>query len=290
MAFSVSGARLNKQAAAKRACPACAFPKGLKQTAAAVAASTLVAGSASALSFDEIQGLTYLQVKGTGRANQCPTLDSSSQDASALKPGTYQIERFCMEPTKITVKEEATYKGQESGFVDTKLVTRLTYTLDQMSGTLKVGQGGSIELKEEDGLDYQATTVQMPGGERVPFLFTIKELAAKGTVNGFGGEFTVPSYRGATFLDPKGRGGATGYDNAVALPARSDSEELAKENTKSTLALKGAGVWSVARVNPESGEIAGVFETIQPSDTDLGSKEPKEVKISGIWYGQLETK
>ena len=48
----------------------------------------------------------------------------------------------------------------------------------------------------------------------------------------------------------------------------------------------GAGVWSVARVSPETGEIAGVFETIQPSDTDLGSKEPKEVKISGIWYGQ----
>jgi Manganese-stabilising protein / photosystem II polypeptide len=110
----------------------------------------------------------------------------------------------------------------------------------QISGTLNVGQGGSIELKEEDGLDYQATTVQLPGGERVPFLFTIKELQAKGTVNGFGGEFTVPSYRGATFLDPKGRGGATGYDNAVALPARSDSEELAKENIKSTAALKGA--------------------------------------------------
>ena len=50
----------------------------------------------------------------------------------------------------------------------------------------------------------------------------------------------MPSYRGATFLDPKGRGGATGYDNAVALPARADSEELAKENTKSTVALKGA--------------------------------------------------
>lgn len=109
-----------------------------------------------------------------------------------------------------------------------------------MSGTLKVGSGGSIELKEEDGLDYQATTVQLPGGERVPFLFTIKELSAKGSVNGFGGEFTVPSYRGATFLDPKGRGGATGYDNAVALPARADAEELAKENTKSTVALKGA--------------------------------------------------
>jgi photosystem II oxygen-evolving enhancer protein 1 len=111
----------------------------------------------------------------------------------------------------------------------------------QISGKVTVGPGGSITLKEEDGLDYMATTVQLPGGERVPFLFTIKELEAKGTVNGFGGEFTVPSYRGATFLDPKGRGGATGYDNAVALPARSDAEELAKENVKSTIALKGTG-------------------------------------------------
>ena len=105
---------------------------------------------------------------------------------------------------------------------------------------MTVGSGGSITLKEEDGLDYQATTVQLPGGERVPFLFTIKELDAKGTTAGFGGEFTVPSYRGATFLDPKGRGGATGYDNAVALPARSDSDEFVKENVKSTAALKGA--------------------------------------------------
>jgi photosystem II oxygen-evolving enhancer protein 1 len=110
----------------------------------------------------------------------------------------------------------------------------------QMSGSLTVGPGGAVTLKEEDGLDYQATTVQLPGGERVPFLFTIKELDAKGTVNGFGGEFTVPSYRGATFLDPKGRGGATGYDSAGALPARADAEEFAKENVKSTVALKGA--------------------------------------------------
>ena len=41
-------------------------------------------------------------------------------------------------------------------------------------------------------------------------------------------------------------------------------------------------------MNNESGEIAGVFETIQPSDTDLGAKEPKEVKISGIWYAQID--
>jgi photosystem II oxygen-evolving enhancer protein 1 len=45
----------------------------------------------------------------------------------------------------------------------------------------------------------------------------------QGNADGFGGEFVVPSYRGATFLDPKGRGAASGYDNAVALPAASDA-------------------------------------------------------------------
>lgn len=37
----------------------------------------------------------------------------------------------------------------------------------------------------------------------MPFLFTIKELEAKGTLDGFGGDFMVPSYRGSSFLDPK---------------------------------------------------------------------------------------
>lgn len=85
----------------------------------------------------------------------------------------------------------------------------------------------------------------------------------------------------------QGRGGSTGYDNAVALPARSDSDELAKENTKSTVALRGQAVFSVAKIDTETNEIAGVFESIQPSDTDLGSKAPKDIKITGLWYGQL---
>ena len=46
----------------------------------------------------------------------------------------------------------------------------------------------------------------------------------------------------------QGRGGSTGYDNAVALPARADSEELAKENSKSVVALKGEAVFSIAKV------------------------------------------
>jgi photosystem II oxygen-evolving enhancer protein 1 len=166
-------------------------------------------------------------------------------------------------------------------------MTRLTYTLDEMTGDFKIDGSGNVELKEEDGIDYAAVTVQLPGGERVPFLFTMKELVAKGTADGFGGEFVVPSYRGGTFLDPKGRGAATGYDNAVALPGASDADQFAKENAKSVAPGKGQVVFSIAKVDKETGEVAGIFESIQPSDTDLGAKAPKDIKIQGLWYAQL---
>merc|ERR1711924_351571 len=113
----------------------------------------------------------------------------------------------------------------------------------------------------EDGIDYAPTTVQLPGGERVAFLFSVKQLNTSGSLDNFGGEFNVPSYRGSSFLDPKGRGGSTGYDTAVALPARGDDDELAKENTKNTAALKGSIVLKTAKVVPATGEIAGVFQS-----------------------------
>lgn len=92
-------------------------------------------------------------------------------------------------------------------------------------------EGNPLTFKEEDGIDYAATTVQMPGGERVPFLFTVKDLVAKGNGGeikpGFemGGPFTVPSYRTGLFLDPKGRGTTTGYDFAGALPGLQNGVE-----------------------------------------------------------------
>ncbi|GAX73492.1 hypothetical protein CEUSTIGMA_g944.t1 [Chlamydomonas eustigma] len=257
------------------------------QAAAALVASTLIAGSANALTYDELQGLTYLQVKGTGVANTCSIIEGGTSDLKELKAGNYKLEKFCMEPTSFTVKEESSFKGGESEFVKTKLMTRLTYTLDAITADFKVGGNGSVEFKEEDGIDYAPVTVQLPGGERVAFLFTIKQLNATGTLDSFSGDFTVPSYRGSSFLDPKGRGGSTGYDNAVGLQARADAEEFLKENIKRTAALKGSAVFSVAKVDPSTGEVAGVFESIQPSDTDLGAKPPKDVKITGLWYGQL---
>ncbi|KAB2617966.1 oxygen-evolving enhancer protein 1 [Pyrus ussuriensis x Pyrus communis] len=258
-------------------------------TSALVVSGAGAEGSPKRLTFDEIQSKTYLEVKGTGTANQCPTIDGGSE-AFAFKPGKYTAKKFCLEPTSFTVKAESVSKNAPPDFQNTKLMTRLTYTLDEIEGPFEVAPDGTVKFEEKDGIDYAAVTVQLPGGERVPFLFTIKQLVASGKPENFTGEFLVPSYRGSSFLDPKGRGGSTGYDNAVALPAggRGDEEELAKENTKNTAASSGKITLSVTKSKPETGELIGVFESIQPSDTDLGAKTPKDVKIQGVWYAQLD--
>ncbi|KAK3015356.1 hypothetical protein RJ639_005628 [Escallonia herrerae] len=262
----------------------------------ALATSALVVAGASAegppkrLTFDEIQSKTYMEVKGTGTANQCPTIDGGV-DSFAFKPGKYNAKKFCLEPTSFTVKAEGVSKNAPPEFQNTKLMTRLTYTLDEIEGPFEVSPDGTLKFEEKDGIDYAAVTVQLPGGERVPFLFTIKQLVASGKPDALSGEFLVPSYRGSSFLDPKGRGGSTGYDNAVALPAggRGDEEELVKENVKNTAASTGKITLSVTQTKPETGEVIGVFESIQPSDTDLGAKTPKDVKIQGVWYAQLDS-
>jgi Manganese-stabilising protein / photosystem II polypeptide len=107
---------------------------------------------ASAISFDELQGLTYLQVKGSGIANTCPVIDGGSSNLKDIKPGNYKIQKLCLEPTSFTVKEESQFKGGDSDFVPTKLMTRLTYTLDEVGYlqmtfqhveiTMQAGQGG----------------------------------------------------------------------------------------------------------------------------------------------------
>jgi photosystem II oxygen-evolving enhancer protein 1 len=38
-----------------------------------------------------------------------------------------------------------------------------------------------------------------------------------------------------------------------------------------------------------TGEVVGVFESIQPSYIDLGAKFLKDVKIQGVWYAQLQS-
>jgi len=241
--------------------------------------------------------LTYEEIRGTGLANKCPQLIEISRGSVPIDPvKSYSIKQLCLEPTNFFVKEEPANKRQKAEFVSGKLLTRYTSTIDQVQGNLKINSDNSLTFEEADGLDFQAITVQLPGGERVPFLFTIKNLVAQtqpnlnsiNTSTDFKGTFKVPSYRGAAFLDPKGRGVVTGYDNAVALPAQADKEELTRTNVKRAEVLTGNISLEVARVDGSSGEIAGTFESTQPSDTDLGAGEPKEVKIRGLFYARVE--
>ncbi|MEO1350963.1 MAG: photosystem II manganese-stabilizing polypeptide, partial [Cyanobacteria bacterium J06635_15] len=192
--------------------------------------------------------------------------------------------------------EEPVNKRQTADFVPGKSLTRYTSSLDQVSGNLAVGSDGVLTFYEKDGMDFQAITVLLPGGEQIPFLFTIKGLVAQSQTGAKGittstdlkGEYRVPSYRTSNFLDPKGRGLATGYDNAVALPARADSEELRRENVKGFDVGQGEISLQISKVDSYTGEIAGTFIADQPSDTDMGTAAPVDVRVQGIFYGRVE--
>lgn len=241
--------------------------------------------------------LTYEQIRGTGLAVKCPVLAETSRGSIPIDGSqSYTIKELCIEPTQFFVKEEPVNKRQQAEYVAGKLLTRRTYSLDQIIGDLKINPDNSLTFVEKDGFDFQAITVKLPGGESVPFLFTVKGLVAQtqpgltsiNTSTDFEGSFRVPSYRGAAFLDPKGRGVTSGYDNAVALPAQSDDKELTRANVKQAEVLKGKISLQVAKVDNSTGEIAGTFESEQPSDTDLGAKEPEEVKVRGLFYARIE--
>jgi photosystem II oxygen-evolving enhancer protein 1 len=241
--------------------------------------------------------LTYDQIKGSGLANNCPQLAETSRGSIKIDPSqSYVIRDLCLEPTAYFVKEEPISKRQEAEFIPAKALTRKTTSLDQVSGVLKPGSDGSFTFEEQEGFDFQAITVQLPGGEQVPFLFTIKGLVAQtqpgldgiNTSTDFEGSFKVPSYRTSNFLDPTGRGLAAGYDNAVGLYAQADREELLRENVKRFDVGNGEISLQVAKVDSRTGEIAGTFESNQPSDTDMGSAEPSEIKIRGLFYARVE--
>nr|A0A4Y1YTM1.1 RecName: Full=Oxygen-evolving enhancer protein 1, chloroplastic; Short=OEE1; Flags: Precursor [Chattonella marina var. antiqua]BBL54382.1 oxygen-evolving enhancer [Chattonella marina var. antiqua] len=298
------------QPAASFSAPKCAGKMSMaiedapkKAAAAALAALTTlsVISPSFAITKEELRSLDYLQVKGTGLANRCPEVKGT--DSIKVKGAGQEIVDLCIEPKTFQVLEETRNKKGELSkeFINTKLMTRQTYTLDGISGDLNVVDG-KIQFTELDGIDYAATTVQKPGGERVPFLFTVKELVAKASAGGntiapgfqMGGKFVVPSYRTGLFLDPKGRGATTGYDMAVALPGIQSGvegdEELFRENNKVFDVLSGQIEFEVNRVNLEEGEIGGVFVSTQGSDTDMGSKSPETVLLKGIFYGRIADK
>ena len=236
--------------------------------------------------------MTYEEVKGTGIANTCPQLDDSAVGSIAVASDSLLVD-LCLEPTAYYVKEEPKSRRKAAEFVKAKVMTRETTTLEAIQGPLSTANGG-ITFREQDGIDFQATTVKTREGELVAMLFTVKQLVAKAdgssidTSTVFDGEYTVPSYRTSAFLDPKGRGIGAGYDNAVALPASADSDDLNRANKKRFSLSKGEISLAVNKVNVETGEIAGTFVSEQFSDSDLGAEDPEEVKVEGIFYARVE--
>jgi photosystem II oxygen-evolving enhancer protein 1 len=253
---------------------------------------TLVTACSGGAKATDRASLTYDDIHNTGLANNCPTLPDSARGSVPLEAGSsYQLREICLHPSEVFVKGEPANKRQEAQFVPAKILTRFTTSLDQVYGDLSLSDEG-LAFDELGGLDFQLITVLLPGGEEVPFVFSSKELSAKAdgkeinTSTDLSGSYRVPSYRTSNFLDPKARGLTTGYSSAMGLVPAGD--EFSKETVKSYVDGTGTMNLSITKVDPASGEFAGVFTAIQPSDTDMGTKETMDVKITGQLYGRLE--
>eukprot|EP00171_Calliarthron_tuberculosum_P013611 IDg13611t1 len=232
--------------------------------AALAAAALLAPGPVNALTRSDIDQLSYGQVKGTGLANRCPEVEANGKVINFDSGKSYKLVDLCLEPKSFQVEEEVQGKRKgetKKSFVDTKLMTRATYTLTGIEGPLTVSNN-EIVFEEKEGIDYAATTVQLPGGERVPF-YSLLRILSRALL---------------------GRGGVTGYDMAVALPALEadggeGQDELFKETNKVFQVTDGAIEMAVQRIDPSTGELAGVFVSEQLSDTDMGAKAPKKVLL-----------
>lgn len=242
--------------------------------------------------------LTYDEIRNTGLANSCPQVDETRRGQIPLESGvSYRLIELCMEPTSFFVKQKSASKRKEAEYVAGKSLTRYTTSLEQVSGDIIPQPDGSLVFDEKLGMDFQAITVLLPGGDQVPFLFTIKGLKAQTqpglnaitTSTDFVGDFRVPSYRTSNFLDPKARGLTTGYDNAVALPARADSTDLSRENVKAFDMGSGTISLQISKVDSNTGEVGGTFISEQPSDTDMGTAAADDVRLQGVFYGRIES-
>jgi len=208
---------------------------------------------------------------------------------------SYQLKELCFQPTAFFVKRSP-LKHQVGKFVESKLLTRESSSLDQVSGNLTRDNSGQLTFVEQGGFDFQPVTVQLPDGERIPLLFTVKGLVATSQNSAealspstrLAGSFDVPPYRTSSFIDPKGRGLAVGYDAAVGIPIQADRDKFSRQNTKSFEMDRGNIVLQINKVNQATGEISGLFESQQPSDTDFGSRESMTVKIEGQFYSRIE--
>ena len=246
---------------------------------------TFIAAPSSVSASGERGNARFADVVNTGKANDCPTISAGSQGSFSIDG---RLTDICMHPTEVYVKV-ARSKRAKAEFVPAKIISpRNNTTVEQVYGDVS----GST-FKEQGGIDFQLITVLSPTGEEFPFVFSAKEMAVdfKGKSIAPGTEASgttyTPSYRTGDFLDPKSRAKDTGVEYAQGLVALGgDDEELAKENIKRDLDGKGVITLSIDSVDSDTSEFAGTFVAVQPSDNDLGSKEPVDVKIIGELYGR----
>ncbi len=271
--------------------------RAIVATLLAFCLSVLITACSSELPTSK-EDLTYDEIRNTGLANSCPQIQSTVRGSIPLESGkNYKLTDLCIEPAEYFVKEETEgARGKRRAeFIPGKIMTRETSSLEAIEGLLTVSNDGVVTFKEEDGIDFQAITIQIPGGEQFPFLFTIKSLVASSqpgqsaitSSTDFQGAFKVPSYRSSNFLDPKGRGLTTGYESAVAIPSSGDDDKLKRENVKRYISGTGDISLQVSQISGDTNEISGTFESIQPSESDMGSKEPSDIKIRGTFYARV---
>ncbi len=241
---------------------------------------------AKTYAFSERGNAQFTDVVNTGKANDCPEIDSSSVGSISLSNGD-SLKGICMHPTEVYVKVPGS-KRQKSEFLSTKIISpRNNTTVTEVYGDIDSGK-----FTEKGGIDFQLITVLTPGGLEVPFAFSAKDLTASipssiepGTE--LSGTTFTPNYRTGDFLDPKARAANTGVEYAQGLVALGgDDEELAKENIKVDVNGTGTVKLSITNVDSDTEEFTGTFEAVQPSDTDMGSKDPLDVKIIGQLYGR----
>lgn len=107
--------------------------------------------------------LTYDQIRGTGLANNCPSLAETSRGSIPIEAGgTYKLTGLCLQPTTYFVKEEPANKRQEAEFVPGKLLTRFTSSIDQVQGTLKVGTDELLLLQKRMAWTFKQLRFSYP--------------------------------------------------------------------------------------------------------------------------------
>lgn len=237
--------------------------------------------------------LTYDQIRNTGKAGICPTVPDSARGRIDIPVGTtIRMTDMCFQPVQLDVEEEK--RNGEKEFVTAKAIMLYAATIGPAKADITAINDTTLNMRIVDGMASQPTTAQMPRRELVPILFSLKELDADAVGSGhaissstdFEGDFLVPGYRSSTFLDPKGRGSATGYEEAVGLQGARD--EFDGATLKTDQLFEGHLSLRIARVDPNTGEVSGSFISYQPSSDEQGTLEVHEVRIQGLFYGRVE--